>query len=74
MVEPEVITGTATKVASVKFELTVTTADGRTHCLDVLQSDPTQVAAINYMGNNILLDKELAKIVTALGRANYGLI
>jgi len=74
MMEPDLFAGRANKVSTVKMELSIVTEDGRTHMLDVQLATADAQPSITYIGNNLLLDKELNKIIIALGRVNYGLI
>lgn len=59
---------------AIDLKLSVLTADGRTHILDIIMDAPGQVPTVTYMGNNILLDRALKAAFEATTKANTGLI
>lgn len=72
MIEPD---GIRIPVAqAIDLKLSVLTADGRTHLLDIILDSPTGTPTVTYMGNNLLLDKALKAAYEATTKANYGLI
>ena len=58
----------------VKLVLTVNTTDGRAHELEIVQAEDNFAPVVNYVGNNVLLDKQLALLLKALNQTNGGLI
>lgn len=61
-------------IKDVKLVLTVNTTDGRAHELEIVQAGDNFAPVVNYVGNNVLLDKQLATLLKALNQTNGGLI
>ena len=59
---------------AVTLTVKVLTSDGRTHELEVTQDNMDQQPLVNYMGNNILVDKQLQNLLQAIHRSNHSLI
>lgn len=72
MIEQEGIRVPAAQAVDLK--LSVLTADGRTHILDIIVDSPNGAPIVTYTGNNLLLDKALKAAYEATTKANYGLI